>query len=64
MKTRQGLSDDHRAKNLGAINLMALLTEYGEQVKEECVAICNRAREEGETDLRQVRSWIERLELP
>lgn len=27
--------------------------------RQRCVDLCNYAREEGETDLRQVRHWIE-----
>lgn len=45
-------------------SLPALMEAYGKLVIAEAVAVVNRARQEGESDLRGVRASIQYMDLP
>ena len=43
--------------------LEKLLHSYGEEVRKQIIAVINEARQEGEWDIRSVRTRIERMKI-
>ncbi len=44
-------------------DLVSLLRNYGEEIRKQIIAVINEARQEGEWDIRSVRTRIERMKI-
>lgn len=63
MKTAHELAKEYFENYPIRDDIEKLMRVYGEEVLKQCVTVINECRQDGETDLRSVRSRIESIVL-